>query len=148
METYVQDADMRHTFAAYPEILFVDATYKLLELLFPVYIFACEDSNGSTEIAGMGLLMTEDAVSVRWMMETFKERNPECTKTRIVMADKDINERDIIKELLPYAQILICLFHTLKTFKKELSMENMKINLAQRNSCLEFIQQMAYSRYA
>lgn len=96
----------------------------------------------------MGLLLTEDAASVRWVMETFKKRNSESAKTRIVMADKDINERDIIKELLPHAQILICLFHTLKTFKKELSMENMKINLAQRNSSLEFIQQMAYSRYA
>ena len=143
---FVQDVDMRDTFAAFPEILFVDATYKLLELLFPVYVFACEDSNGSTEIAGMGLLMTEDAASVRWLMEKFIERNPESAKTRIVMADKDINERDIIKELLPEAQILICLFHTLKSFRKELSMENMKINLAQRNSSLEFIQQMAYSR--
>ena len=28
---FVQDMDMRATFAAFPEILFVDATYKLLE---------------------------------------------------------------------------------------------------------------------
>ena len=62
---FVQDMDMRETFAAFPEILFVDATYKLLDLQFPVYIFACEDSNGSTEIGGMGMLMTEDAASVR-----------------------------------------------------------------------------------
>ena len=143
---FVQDTDMRDTFAAFPEILFVDATYKLLELLFPVYVFACEDSNGCTEIVGMGMLMTEDAASVRWLMETFKKRNPGTSKTRIVMADKDINEREIIKEPLPDAQILICLSHTLKTFKKELSLENMKINIAQRNSCLEFIQQMTYSR--
>ena len=52
---------MRDTFAAFPEVLFVDATYKLIELLFPVHVFACEDSDGSTEIVGMGLLLTEDA---------------------------------------------------------------------------------------
>ena len=60
MRIFVQDNDMRETLAAFPEIIFVDPTYKLLELQFPVYLFACEDSNGSTEIVGMGLLMTED----------------------------------------------------------------------------------------
>lgn len=33
---FVQDHEMRETFAAFPEILFLDATYKLLELSYPV----------------------------------------------------------------------------------------------------------------
>ena len=51
---------MRETFTAFPEILFLDATYKLLDLQFPVYLFVCEDSNGASEIIGMGMLVTED----------------------------------------------------------------------------------------
>ena len=43
---FIQDPEMRETFAAFPEILFLDATYKLLELSYPVYLFLCEDSNG------------------------------------------------------------------------------------------------------
>ena len=52
---FVQDKEMRETFAAYPEILFMDATYKLLDLQFPVYLFVCEDPNGLSEIVGMGM---------------------------------------------------------------------------------------------
>ena len=54
---FVQDQDMRDTFAAFPEIIFLDATYKLLNLQFPVHLFACEDSNGMTEIVAMGMLV-------------------------------------------------------------------------------------------
>ena len=51
---FVQDSKMKQTFSAFPEIIFLDATYKLLELQFPVYVFACEDSNGATHIIGLG----------------------------------------------------------------------------------------------
>ena len=51
------DNDMRETLTAFSEIIFVDATHKLLELQFPVYLFACR----LCEVVGMGLLMTEDA---------------------------------------------------------------------------------------
>ena len=98
---FVQDDDMRKTFAAFPEIIFLDATYKLLELQFPVYLFSCEESNGATEIVGMGMLVNEDAESLRWLIRTFQKKNPEVINTWIVMADKDINERDTIKEVLP-----------------------------------------------
>ena len=60
---------MRHTFAAFLEIIFFDATYKLLELQFLVYLFICEDSNGSSEIIGMGLLVTEDAESMKLLID-------------------------------------------------------------------------------
>ena len=123
-----------------------DATYKLLDLQFPVYVFACEDSNGSTEIVGLGLLASEDAPSVKWLMETFQKHNPEITNTRIVMADKDINERDTIKDIFPHLNVLICLFHTLKTFKREVNVEKMNITMAQKNSCLEYISKLAYSK--
>ena len=41
---------MREAFKAYPEIIFIDATYKLRELGLPVYLMLCEDSNGQSEI--------------------------------------------------------------------------------------------------
>ena len=143
---YVQDRKMKQTFAAFPEILFLDATYKLLELQFPVYVFACEDSNGATHIIGLGALYTEDLPSVKWLVETFQKHNPEVSSTRLVMADKDLNERDVIKEILPHVKVLICLFHSLKTFKREINTEELEISLVQKSSCLEFISQMAYSK--
>ena len=89
---FIQDKKMRDTFSAFPEIIFLDATYKLLDLQFPVYVFACEDSNGAINIVGLAMLVTEDTPSVRWMIETFEKHNPEVVTTRLVMADKEINE--------------------------------------------------------
>ena len=47
---------------SYPEIIFIDVTYKLTELRLPMYIFLVEDSMGESEIAGVGLLVSENAV--------------------------------------------------------------------------------------
>ena len=43
----------------------------------------------------------------------FKKNNPCWSQVRIVMADKDIGGRDVIKSSLPSASVLICLFHAL-----------------------------------
>ncbi len=48
---HFQDDQMKKAFDAYPEILFIDATYKLLELRFPLYIILIEDGIGQSEIA-------------------------------------------------------------------------------------------------
>ena len=53
-------------------------------------------------------------------VQSLRERNPEF-KPRVFMADKDFNERAIIKELFPTAAVLICLPHSLRSFKREIS---------------------------
>ena len=55
---------MRSTFHVYPEIAFLDATYKLLELKFPVYLFVVEDANEEGEIVSLGSLVHKDAESL------------------------------------------------------------------------------------
>ena len=49
--TYFQDKEMNEIFVSYPEVLCIDATYKLLELRFPVYLMLIEDGNGQSEIS-------------------------------------------------------------------------------------------------
>ena len=137
---------MRDTFMVYPEILFMDATYKLLQLQFPVYLFVVEDSNGEAEIVGLGALVHEDAESLEWLIKSFMNRNPKVERTRLVMADKDLQERDVVKQLLPWAKVLICLFHALKTFRREITMDTMKISSQIRENCLHFIQKLCYAK--
>ena len=105
---FFQDHRMKQTFDVYPELIFVDATYKLLQIRLPVYLTLCEDSNGQSEITSVCLLATEDAESLMWMMDMFKNDNKNWTKTRAVTADKDIGERDSIKHCFPDACDLIC----------------------------------------
>lgn len=137
---------MKDGFAAYPELICLDATYKLLELGLPVYLMLCEDSNGQSELICVCLLVTEDSASMTWMLDTFKKRNPNWEKTRVVMSDKDIGEREVIKKCLPDVSLLICLFHTLRSFRREVTCEKMGITSGERTLCLELIQKMAYAK--
>ena len=72
---------------------------------------------GAYEIIGMGMLVAEDRTS--------KSKNSALMRTRLAMTDKDINERDMIKVVLPHLKVLICLFHTLRAFRREETTENM-----------------------
>lgn len=142
---FFQDEVMKNCFNSYPEIVFIDATYKLLDINTPVYVMLVEDSNGQSEIVFTCLLVHEDQDSVKWMMEIFKERNSNWQKMRVVMADKDMDERHVIKEAFPSASMLICLFHVLRTFKREISCEKLGITPGQRVCSLELLQKMAYA---
>ena len=61
------------------------------------------------------------------------------------MADKDIGERDVLKRCFPNASVLICLFHTLRTIRREVTCDKMGISSWQRNVCLELLQKICYA---
>ena len=82
---------MKEVFKAYPELIFVDATYKLLNLGFPTFLILSEDSNGQSEISAVCLLASEDGDSIK-MCDTFKQHNDRWQIIRITMADKDLKE--------------------------------------------------------
>ena len=142
---FFQDPSMKQSFQAYPEIVFLDATYKLLQIGTPTYLMLVEDSNGMSEVVFVCLLVSEDENSISWMIDTFKRLNSNWIKTTVVMADKDIRERHVIKNLLPSASVLICLFHALRTFRREISCDKLGITAGQRTFSLELIQKMAYA---
>ena len=64
---------------------------------------------------------------------------------RNTRADNDIGERDVIKPCLPSSVVLICLFHTLRSFQRKISCEKMSITSGQRTLCLELVQKLAYA---
>ena len=143
---FFQDADMKTTFRGYPEVLFVDATYKLNELGLPLYVLLIEDGNGLSEIVAIWLVADESETTIQSMADLLIKRNP-CTKDiKVVMADKDFTEREVFANAFPQASLLICLFHTLRTFRREVTVEKMVITVGQRAYALEMFQKMAYSR--
>ena len=136
---------MKEDFQSYPEIIFIDATYKLTELRLPVYIFLVEDFIGGREISGVGLLVSENVESLRWLLNAFKGNNVN-DQPRVIMADKDVNERHMLKECFPTAHVLICLFHTLRSFKRELSDKRFSLSESQNITLKELFQKMSYAR--
>lgn len=98
---------MSDAFHTYPEIAFIDATWKLYNALRR---FKWVERNWC-------LLTTEDAT------HEVDDEDIQCnwTKVRVVMIDKDIGERDILNAAFPQSEVCTCSFHALRTFHHEIT---------------------------
>ena len=105
---FFQDDDMKSTFSSYPEILFIDATYKLNELRLPLYVLLIEDGNGLSEIVAIWLIADESGTTIQSMADLLIKHNPCTRNVKVVMADKDFNEREVYANAFPQASLLIC----------------------------------------
>ena len=81
---------MKVVYDSFPEILFIDATYKLNELKMPLYVMLGEDGNGESEIFCTFIVSNEEKLTIQKMVQIFKDQNPSWTKTKTVMTDKTL----------------------------------------------------------
>ncbi|KAH9379452.1 hypothetical protein HPB48_022114 [Haemaphysalis longicornis] len=137
---------MKASMRFYPEYIGIDATYKLLELRTPVYVIHNEDGNGATKVVCIALLVQEDVSSMQWFLKKFQELNPGWTQTKCIMADKDLLERQCLKEYFPQAKVLVCVYHTLRTFGREVSAKKLGITAEDRQTSLKLLQKMVLSK--
>lgn len=142
---YFQTARMKDSFDAFPELLLCDATYKLNNLNLPLYIFLVINVNGQGEVAASFLLANETGANLRQMCQIFKSNNEKWNDIQSITTDKDFTERHAFKAEFPCADLLLCLFHTLKTFKRNITIDRMSISSSIRNECLVLLQKMAFS---
>ena len=143
---FFQDQEMKNMFRAFPEVIFVDSTYRTNNTQMAMYVLLVEDGNGESEIVAVWFLRDETADVVTTAVNTFCTDNPESEKVKLIMADKDFVERDAFSAAFPDAAIQICFFHTLRTFRREITAEKLSITSAQRDKALDFLQRLAYSR--
>ena len=142
---YYQDSTMKQKFEYFPELVLVDATYKLNDLRMPVFLQLVIDGNGESEIVVVFVVGSEDGETISSLVTMFKQQNPAWDKTRTILTDKDFMERSVYSEQFPNASLQLCLFHVLKSMRREIHCEKMNIRLEQKNVCLEILQKMAYS---
>lgn len=136
--------EMQEIFKRFSEILFIDATYKLLNLALAVVILLIEDGDGRSEVVAVGLLNSEDEASYHWFLQTIKKHNQEaCEKVQVIMSDKDMKERIALSKVFPGVPLHICRFHTMQIFKRKFS--SCKINHNDTQKCLEILQKLIYS---
>ena len=137
---------MKAVFAAYPEVLLIDATYKLNELRMPVYLLLVIDSNGQSEIIGVFVTLLETAGAIQKMVSSFKSHNSDWNLTKVVMSDKDFTERTVFLTEFPRASLLICLFHTLRSMRREVTCEKLGLHPGDRDNALEILTKLTYSK--
>jgi len=79
------------------------------------------------------------------VFETFKKLIPASINSRLYITDKDMTKRKAIKEVFQNINLSICLFHTLKTFNREITCEKQCITPSQRDQCKKVFQDMCYA---
>ena len=143
---FFQDGLMKAAFAAYPEVFMIDATYKLNELRMPVYLMVVIDCNGQSEIVGLFMTVSETEDAITKMLQAFKTHNPDWPSTNVVMTDKDFTERAVFRKEFPSASLLICLFHTMRSMKREVTCEKLGLSPGEHDHAREIMTKLVYSK--
>lgn len=141
-----QDERMAMLYNKYPELLLVDATYKLNNRRIPLFILVVVDGNGESEIACLWFIKSESKDCIGPMIDAFKELNSSWSKTKVIISDKDLSERTVFADKFNGIPIQICLFHALRNFNREITTAKRSITAAQRELVLDILARMAYSR--
>ncbi|XP_065647947.1 uncharacterized protein LOC136077346 [Hydra vulgaris] len=142
---FFQDAEMKRFFSLYPELILMDATYKLTNLLMPLYILLAMGPSGESEIVAIFVTASEDALTLTEVLEIFKLKNLKWTEIVTIFTDKDMAERDSLRTTFPNAVLLLCLFHVLRAMSREVTVLKMGISESQRLYALRALQKMAYA---
>ena len=80
-------------YARFPEVVMLDATYKLNEYRYPVFVMLVEDGFGESEIVYFFFVVDESKDILLSMLSVFVELNRDgVTNTKVVASDKDITE--------------------------------------------------------
>ncbi|KAG6945802.1 hypothetical protein JG688_00016372 [Phytophthora aleatoria] len=58
-------------------------------------------------------------INLRRVAEIFKANNPSWTKIRVVMTDKAVHEKNVLREMFPDARQLLCQCHVITWLKKQ-----------------------------
>ena len=111
-----------------------------------MYLLLVIDGDGLSEIAVLFILADELKSTVENIVKVFQKHNEFWTETKVIMSDKDFVEREAFSKCFANASLLICLYHTLRSFRQEVTCENIVIISAERLWSLEIIQFIAYSK--
>ena len=66
---------MSEIYEKFPEMLLVDATYKLIDLRIPVYLLLVIDGDGLSEIAELIILADDTRPVIESVVNIFKKYN-------------------------------------------------------------------------
>jgi len=142
---FYQDKLMKFNFQSYPEVLMVDFTYKLNNLRMPLYVMLIVDGNGQSEVVSLCLTSLETKEAILKMVQSFKANNPCWSQTGVVITDKDFVEWNVFNEEFPNATLHICLFHVLRSMRREVSCEKLGLRPGEWDHALELLTRLAYA---
>ena len=91
---FFQTECMKKMYQEYPEILFIDSTYKINQNRMVLMVMMIMDGNGESGLAALSFLKSESEDCTRAALESFKKVSGNfCNETKTIMADKDMGIR-------------------------------------------------------
>jgi len=105
---FYQDLYMQGVFEAYPELLMIGETFKLVGLQMTAYLMLVVDGNGQSEVVSLLLLADESRSTVSAAVEAFQHHNSAWLKTQTIMTDNDFAERQVFTTLFPGTLVIFC----------------------------------------
>ncbi|GFS23243.1 zinc finger SWIM domain-containing protein 3 [Elysia marginata] len=105
-------------FAKYPEVIYMDGTYKNNKSGFPLYQIMIEDGSGKGRAVFYAFVRQENGDLLSSMLRIFVNFMGTSTeKTAYAMTDKDPNEINAITQAMPHVSTMLCAFHVHKAMK-------------------------------
>ena len=89
------------------------------------------DGNGQSEIVGLYLTSLETREAISEMVRWFKIHNSLWKSTRVILTDRGFVEK---------AELLLCFFHTLQSFRREITCEKMGLCSGKRIHVIKLCQ--------
>ncbi|KAH9359659.1 hypothetical protein HPB48_022257 [Haemaphysalis longicornis] len=116
---YFHDEKANKSFHCWPVVIFIDATYKLLETMSR-FLVIIENGNEEIEIVTLVLLTVEDAETLHWFFEVFKDFDLKWDSLWATMADKDVKKKSIIRAFFHHRNFtyVLSLFNKLSAEKE------------------------------
>jgi len=112
----------------------------------PVYLLLVIDSDEQSKIVGVFITHLEMADAIQKIVSSFKSHNSKWNLTKAVMSDKDFTERAVFSTEFPQASLLLCLFHTLRSMKREVTCEKLGLHPGEHHNALKILTKLTYSK--
>ncbi|XP_067866046.1 zinc finger SWIM domain-containing protein 3 [Heterodontus francisci] len=113
---------MKAYMQAFPELLFMDGTYKMNKCGYPLYQVMVQDNVGRGRAVFYAMVRNETAQMLDEIVGVFVDfMGSSACRVRSAIVDKDINEINAIRKHLPAATVLLCQFHMMQSMRRKIS---------------------------
>jgi transposase-like protein len=101
---------------------------------------------GQSHIVCAFVVQQEDEATITKMLEIFESRNESHVDIKVVITDKHMGERKVFKTLFLLVEMQIFLFHMLRTFSCEFTIDKIGSTLGERTTLLTKSEALTYAK--
>ena len=109
-----QTAHMRKMLKKYCDVLYIDCTYFLNVVGYPIVVFMVVDGSNVGHCVGYACVRDERMVTLTALFAEFVRKN-EGLDVKTVIVDKDASEIGALRQAMPWCDVILCRFHVAKS---------------------------------